>query len=115
MQTNPVSIGIPAADGGAAIVLDFATSRVPVGKVQGGAPKRGRQLPPGHLLDAGGVATTDPAVLFRSPFGFVLPFGEHKGSGLALICEILGGALAGNRANKQVAATERMTNGVFAS
>ena len=29
------------------------------------------------------------------PIGALLPFGEHKGSGLALICELLGGALAG--------------------
>ena len=29
------------------------------------------------------------------PFGALLPFGEHKGAGLALICELLGGALAG--------------------
>lgn len=113
MQTNPIAIGVPPAASGTAIILDFATSRVPIGKVRV-ALHEGRQLPPGHLIDADGAETGDPATLFRAPYGFVLPFGEHKGSGLALICEILGGALGGNRANKQLAPTERMTNGVFA-
>ena len=34
------------------------------------------------------------------PHGALLPFGEHKGSGLALVCELLGGALAGGQAVK---------------
>ena len=34
-------------------------------------------------------------MLFEEPHGALLPFGEHKGFGLALVCELLGGALAG--------------------
>ncbi|MEY9252717.1 LDH2 family malate/lactate/ureidoglycolate dehydrogenase [Bradyrhizobium ottawaense] len=34
------------------------------------------------------------------PHGAILPFGEHKGSGLALVCEILGGALSGGQVVK---------------
>jgi uncharacterized oxidoreductase len=33
--------------------------------------------------------------MFSEPGGALLPFGEHKGYGMAVVCEILGGALAG--------------------
>lgn len=33
--------------------------------------------------------------MFADPHGAILPFGEHKGYGLAVVCELLGGALAG--------------------
>jgi uncharacterized oxidoreductase len=47
------------------------------------------------VIDAAGLPSTDPGVLYTSPRGALLPIGEHKGSGLALICEILAGALTG--------------------
>ncbi|MDP6953690.1 MAG: Ldh family oxidoreductase, partial [Alphaproteobacteria bacterium] len=31
--------------------------------------------------------------MFRDPRGALLPFGDHKGYGMALICELLAGAL----------------------
>ena len=91
--TNPMCVGIPVA-GSDPIVLDFATSRIAVGKVRV-AHNKGERVAPGILLDAQGQPTTDPGVLFREPNGALLPFGEHKGYGLAVVCEILGGALAG--------------------
>jgi uncharacterized oxidoreductase len=91
--TNPMCVGIPVA-GSDPIVLDFATSRIAVGKVRV-AHNKGERVAPGILLDAQGQPTTDPGVLFNEPHGALLPFGEHKGYGLAVVCEILGGALAG--------------------
>ena len=49
----------------------------------------------GLLLDSDGEPTTDPAVMFHEPGGALLPFGEHKGYGLALMCELLAGVLTG--------------------
>ena len=43
----------------------------------------------GAVLDPAGKHTTDPSVMYTQPRGVVLPFGEHKGSGLALACELL--------------------------
>jgi uncharacterized oxidoreductase len=50
----------------------------------------------GALLDHAGKPTTNPAVMYTQPRGVVLPFGEHKGSGLALVCELLAGAIVGS-------------------
>jgi uncharacterized oxidoreductase len=50
----------------------------------------------GAVVDAEGHPTTDPRTLFASgPRGHLLPFGQHKGGGLQVMCELLGGALAG--------------------
>jgi len=93
--TNPFSVGIPR-DGQRPIILDFATSKLAVGKVRV-AMNQGKQLPPGALLTPGGEPTTDPSVLFRQPKGVLLPFGDHKGWGLSLACELLGAALTGGK------------------
>lgn len=91
--TNPMCVGIPIA-GHEPIVLDFATSRIAAGKVRV-AYNKGEQVLTGALIDAAGQPSTDPAVLYGQPPGALLPFGEHKGYGLAVVCEILAGALAG--------------------
>ena len=61
---------------------------------------------------ADGQPATDPGVMFRQPRGALTTFGEHKGYALALICEILGGALTGGgtmRPENQAAATTTKT------
>lgn len=93
--TNPFSVGIPR-DGKRPIVLDFATSKLAVGKVRV-ALNHGKPLPPGALLTADGQPTTDPSILFGQPKGILLPFGDHKGWGLSFICELLGAALIGGK------------------
>jgi hydroxycarboxylate dehydrogenase B len=93
--TNPFCVGLPRP-GGEPIVLDFATSRIAMGKVRL-ARNRGVEVGPDTLLDGHGQPTCDPNVMYRLPFGALLPFGEHKGYGLAVICELLGGALTGGR------------------
>ena len=67
------------------------------------APFRGREgrfltkpMLDGALLDHTGQPTTDPSVMYGEQRGVVLPFGEHKGSGLALVCELLAGAIVGS-------------------
>lgn len=95
--TNPCCIGVPLK-GREPFVLDFATSRVAQGKMRV-AYNEGRRAEPGTLTDEDGRPTTDPGVVAvpqsKALFGALLAFGEHKGYGLAVACELLGGALAG--------------------
>ena len=91
--TNPCCIGVPLA-GEPPMLLDFATSAVAQGKLRV-AYNKGEKLPAGRLLDDQGRATNDPRYAVVPPFGAMLPFGEHKGYGLAVACELLGGALTG--------------------
>jgi hydroxycarboxylate dehydrogenase B len=111
LVTNPVAIGVPRP-GQAPLLLDFATSRLAVGKVRV-AYNSGKPLPPGALMDAHGRPTTDPAHLFEPPLGALLPFGEHKGSGLALMCEILGAALIGGPVLDAPPASRRIVNNML--
>lgn len=90
--TNPFAVGIPVA-GGEPFVLDFATSVIAQGKARV-AYNKGVALKPGQMIDDSGRPTTDPAYGVVPPLGALLPFGEHKGFGLSLACELLGGALA---------------------
>jgi uncharacterized oxidoreductase len=93
--TNPVCIAIPGTASNEPILLDFATSRVAMGKVRV-AHNAKKPMLEGALLDNAGKPTTDPSVMYSAPRGVVLPFGEHKGSGLALVCELLAGAIVGS-------------------
>jgi uncharacterized oxidoreductase len=110
--TNPCCIGVPIA-GQEPFVLDFATSRVAQGKMRV-AYNEGRQVEPGFLIDQRGYPTTDPGVVVvpkpdsgASLFGALLPFGEYKGFGLAVACELLGGALTGGGTMHRPADTRR--------
>ena len=92
-STNPICIGVPLADK-PPFLLDFATARIASGKVRV-AYNKGEALPPGNMMDAAGEPTTDPRHGIVPPLGAILPFGEHKGSGLSIACELLAGALTG--------------------
>jgi hydroxycarboxylate dehydrogenase B len=96
--TNPCCIGVPLKDR-EPFVLDFATSRVAQGKMRV-AHNKGEQVPPGTLIDERGHPTTDPGVVVvpqsNGLFGALLTFGEHKGFGMAMVAELLGGALTGS-------------------
>jgi LDH2 family malate/lactate/ureidoglycolate dehydrogenase len=91
LGTNPLAFAVPAA-GRPPIVADFSTSAVAEGKVRLFL-KRGQRLPERWLVDAGGAHTDDPAALYDG--GAMLPMGGHKGYALALLVELLGGALTG--------------------
>ncbi|HEX2565280.1 MAG TPA: malate/lactate/ureidoglycolate dehydrogenase [Burkholderiales bacterium] len=91
--TNPVCIGIPLP-GEAPFLLDMATSAVAQGKLRVAHNKRAK-IPHGWLIDDQGNPTDDPRWGVVAPLGAMLTFGEHKGYGLAVACELLGGALTG--------------------
>ncbi|WP_353860626.1 malate/lactate/ureidoglycolate dehydrogenase [Azospirillum formosense] len=94
LGTNPICIAVPATPGHPPFLLDFATSAVAANKCRVAAAS-GKEVADGLLIDERGAPTRDPGVMFRDPTGAILPFGGHKGYGLALACEILAGALAG--------------------
>ncbi len=102
ISTAPFTVGFPMA-GSEPVILDFATSMVAEGKVMVAA-NGGTPLPSGVLIDEDGSLSGDPRVLYgdgqnashrgmRAGTGAIRAMGEHKGSGLALICELLAGAL----------------------
>ncbi|MFN2646634.1 MAG: malate/lactate/ureidoglycolate dehydrogenase [Burkholderiales bacterium] len=111
--TNPCCIGVPLP-GEPPFLLDFATSAVAQGKLRV-AHNKGDKVPFGRLIDPEGNPTQDPRYAVVPPFGAMLAFGEHKGYGMALACELLGGALSGggtwhyDESNKQ-----RVLNGMLA-
>jgi uncharacterized oxidoreductase len=105
MSTAPVTIGVPCADG-VHFILDFATSRAAEGKALV-ALKSGKPMAGDDLVDARGAPSRDPHVLYgevppgtvpdaRNGPGALVAMGDHKGSGLALACELLAGALTGS-------------------
>ena len=110
--TNPFCVGIPRP-GREPIVLDFATSKIAQGKTRV-AFNKGQELEPGTIIDDRGDPTTNPRYTVIEPLGALLPFGEHKGAGLALICELLGGALAGGETARAVSdGRRRVLNSMF--
>lgn len=97
--TNPMAFGIPAR-GGRQIILDFATASMSMGEIQKRVARH-QPIPDGTLLDGHGNPTNDFNAFRGPPRGVLLPFGGYKGSGVALITEILGGLLTGNGLGKQ--------------
>ncbi len=106
LSTAPFCVGV-TRERAPPVVLDFATSLGAEGKVNV-ASRGGKPLPPDSLIGPDGALSGDPALLYGPllPEGaraFVGPgairaFGEPTGSGLALLCELLGGSLTGNGA-----------------
>jgi hydroxycarboxylate dehydrogenase B len=119
-STAPFSVGVPTSP---PVVLDFATSHVAEGKVLV-ASNGGKPLPADALIEPDGTLSGDPHTLYgpyeqvgpRSPangLGAIRAFGEHKGSGLAFMCEILAGAFTGGGCSGPVSARGRIANGML--
>lgn len=88
---NPLSIGAPRASG-EPVVLDMAMSQAAFFKIVL-YHREGKKVPPGWGVDAQGQTTDDPAKILKSRR--LVPTGQHKGSGLALMIDILTGILSG--------------------
>lgn len=116
-STAPYCVGVPRP-GEDPVILDFATSVVAEGKVLV-ASHGGKPLPADALVGPDGAVSGDPRLLYgengehdhRNGRGAIRAFGDHKGSGLALMCELIGGALTGNGATDPERA--RFANGMF--
>ncbi len=121
--TNPICITVPRA-GGVPLVLDFATSRVAEGKVLV-ASQGGKKVPDDSLIGPDGTISGDPRLLYgeiegthvrdaTKGKGALRTFGEHKGSGLAFMCELLAGCLTGGATSGPMpSGPRRITNGML--
>lgn len=85
---NPIAVGVPGDD---PILVDMALSEAALGKIRL-AESAGREIPLTWATDAHGAPTSDPAAAIA---GLLLPTGGPKGYGLALVVDVLTGALSG--------------------
>ncbi len=90
LGTNPIALGAPAYP--QPVIIDTSISVVARGKIIA-ASKKGDPIPEGWALDKEGHPTTDAKAALE---GSLLPVGEGKGFALAVLVEILAGALAGD-------------------
>ena len=97
LSANPIAIGIPIENNDY-LVLDMATSIVAEGKVKV-AKNNNVKLPEEYLLDGHWNPTNDPEKFYSEPLGSILPFGGHKGFGLAFMIDILSGSLTGGNSS----------------
>ena len=97
LSTNPIAVAVPAGEE-PAIVLDMATTVAAYGKVKTKA-QRGEPMPVGWMMDREGRPLTDPK---RAGEGFLLPIGDYKGYGLALVIGLLSGTLNGAAMGRDV-------------
>jgi uncharacterized oxidoreductase len=95
LGTNPFCAAVPGTDG-PAVLLDMATTTIAAGKARV-AYNKGVPVADGCLIDAAGNPTNDPAGFIRDHTGALRAFGTHKGSGLAVMCEIMASAVAGGQ------------------
>jgi uncharacterized oxidoreductase len=123
-STNPICIGAPQP-GTDPLILDFATSTVAEGKVLV-ASNGGKPLPAGALIEPDGTLSTNPSTLYgpiegtstrdsAQGAGALRAFGDHKGSGIAFMCEILAGCLTGGPTSGPIPGGKRkgITNGML--
>ena len=105
--TNPISFAWPRP-GKTPVVYDMATASMAMGEVQV-AKREGHKVPLGTGLNKEGKETTDPAEIADG--GVLLPFGGYKGSGIAMMVELLAGALVGDNFSYETAAKDNKDGG----
>jgi uncharacterized oxidoreductase len=98
LSADPIAAGVPVP-GGPPIILDISTCTIAEGKIRV-ASNKGEQVPENCLLDGQGQPTTDPRAFYATPPGAILPLGGHKGFALAVIVEILAGAISGGSCSR---------------
>ncbi len=105
--TNPISFAWPRK-GKTPVVYDMATASMAMGEVQV-AKREGHKVPLGTGLTKDGKETTDPGEIADG--GVLLPFGGYKGSGIAMMVELLAGALVGDNFSYETAAKDNNDGG----
>ena len=105
--TNPISFAWPRK-GKTPVVYDMATASMAMGEVQV-AKREGHKVPLGTGLTKDGKDTTAPGEIADG--GVLLPFGGYKGSGIAMMVELLAGALVGDNFSYETAAKDNNDGG----
>ena len=104
--TNPLAFAWPRPNGHP-LVFDQASSASARGEIML-AQRDGHAIPEGWAIDADGNPTTDPASALA---GAQLTFGGYKGAAIALMVELLAGALIGDLFSFEVSASDNRDGG----
>lgn len=99
--TNPMALAVPRRKADP-LVFDQASSAMSFGDVRLAA-QSGAELPPNVAVDRSGTPTRDAGAVLDG--GALLPFGEHKGSSIAMMVEVLAAALTGGQFSFEVDAS----------
>jgi LDH2 family malate/lactate/ureidoglycolate dehydrogenase len=92
--TNPICVSVPGP-----WLLDMATTTVAAGKIYKAWFNGEPEIPAGWALDHGGAPTTDTQAAYK---GWLMPLGGYKGSGLAMMVEMLCGVLSGGAFSTEI-------------
>ena len=110
LSADPIAAGIPVPNG-PPLILDISACTLAEGKIRV-ALNKGVPVPENCIIDAQGMPTTDPRVFYADPPGAILSIAGHKGYGLAVLCEVLAGALTGGGCSNPSNAN-RVVNGML--
>lgn len=110
LSANPIAAGVPV-DGGPPMILDMSTCTMAEGKIRV-AFNKGEPVPEDCIIDSQGRPTTDPRDFYANPPGAILPIAGHKGHGLAIIADVLAGALTGGGCSNPQRA-DQLLNGML--
>ncbi len=105
--TNPISFAWPRP-GKSPVVYDMATASMAMGEVQV-AKREGHKVPLGTGLTKDGKETTDPGEIADG--GVLLPFGGYKGSAIAMMVELMAGAMVGDNFSFETAIKDNNDGG----
>lgn len=96
--TNPICMAVPGGEE-KPWLLDMATTTVAAGKIFKAMINGQPEIPPGWAMDSEGVPTTSTETALK---GLLMPLGGYKGSGLAIMAEILCAVLGGGAVSTEV-------------
>src|SRR5579863_8615119 len=91
LGTNPICMAVPGGEE-KPWLLDMATTTVAAGKIFKALINGQPEIPANWAMDSEGAPTTDPDTALK---GLLMPLGGYKGSGLAMMAEILCAVLSG--------------------
>jgi LDH2 family malate/lactate/ureidoglycolate dehydrogenase len=89
LGTNPICMAVPGPN---TFLLDMATTTVALNRIHKAILSGDTEIPSGWAMDAEGNPTTDPKIALE---GLPMPLGGYKGTGLALMVEVLCAVLSG--------------------
>lgn len=108
LGTNPIAFGWPRPDEDP-YIFDFATSAIARGDIEL-YRRQGKAIPPGWGVGRDGAPSQDPGEVLDH--GAMLPFGEHKGSALAIMIELIAGPLIGDMLSVESSEHDRGRGGL---
>lgn len=89
LGTNPICMAVPGPN---TFLLDMATTTVALNRIHKAILSGDTDIPAGWAMDAEGNPTTNPQIALT---GLPMPLGGYKGTGLALMVEVLCAVLSG--------------------